>query len=119
MLDSSPELVVAYLGASKAGVVPNVVNGMLKPDEVRAVVADSGARLLVTDPDRWAALGPLRDGLGVRHVLISAATPRHDGARSFDAALAAPADVRDPRPPARGAGQPALHLGHDRAGPRG
>jgi acyl-coenzyme A synthetase/AMP-(fatty) acid ligase len=29
-LDSSPELVVAYLGAIKAGVVPNVVNGMLR-----------------------------------------------------------------------------------------
>src|SRR4051795_8698910 len=49
-LDSSPELVVAYLGAIKAGVVPNVVNGMLTPGEVRAVVADSGARRLITAP---------------------------------------------------------------------
>src|SRR4051812_18956397 len=91
-LDSSPELVVAYLGAIKAGVVPNVVNGMLTPAEVRAVVADSGARLLVTDPDRWEALGPLRSGLGVGHVLVAGAADADEGARSFDAALAVAPD---------------------------
>ena len=57
-LDSSPELVIACLGALKAGVVPNVVNGMLQPDEVRAVVADSraGAR------HRSRSLGGARAG---------------------------------------------------------
>ena len=74
-LDSGPELLVAYLGALKAGAVPNVVNGSLQPEEVRHVVADSGARVLVTDPDRWAALGPVRDGLGVRHVLLTGGEP--------------------------------------------
>jgi long-chain acyl-CoA synthetase len=88
VLDSSPELLIAFLGALKAGVVPNVVNGMLKPDEVRSVVADSGARLLVTDPERWSELGPVRPGLGVRHVLVSGGGDGDDGARSFDAALA-------------------------------
>src|SRR3954447_26703871 len=52
-LDSTPELIVAYLGSVKAGAVPNVVNGLLTPEEVRAVVSDSGAHLLVTDPVRW------------------------------------------------------------------
>jgi long-chain acyl-CoA synthetase len=51
-LESCPELVIAYLGALKAGVVPNVVNGFLRPEEVMHVVADSGAKLLVTDPSR-------------------------------------------------------------------
>jgi long-chain acyl-CoA synthetase len=88
-LDSSPELMIAYLGALKAGVVPNVVNGMLKPEEVRTVVADSGARVLVTDPDRWESLRPVRDGLGVRHVMVSGSDDLDEGARSFDATLAA------------------------------
>src|SRR5512135_237743 len=87
-LDSSPELLVGYLGALKAGAVPNVVNAALKPEEVRHVVADSGARVLIIDPDRWAALGPVRDGLGVRRVLVTGGVPA-DGAHSFDAALAA------------------------------
>ena len=40
-LDSGPELLVGYLGALKAGAVPNVVNAALQPEEVRHVVADS------------------------------------------------------------------------------
>ena len=121
-LDSSPELVIAYLGALKAGVVPNVVNGMLKPDEVRAVVADSGARLLVTDPDRWA---DARAGAGrpraSRRTSWSRATPTaDDGARSFDAALAAGSrPIRD-RSTCRRRPWPACSIPRARpAGPRG
>jgi long-chain acyl-CoA synthetase len=90
-LDSGPELLVGYLGALKAGAVPNVVNAALRPEEVRHVVVDSGARVLITDPDRWAALGPVRDGLGVRHVLLTGGEPA-DGAHFFDAVLAAASD---------------------------
>jgi long-chain acyl-CoA synthetase len=90
VLDSSPELVIACLGAFKAGVVPNVVNGMLQPEEVRTVVADSRARVLVTDPDRWSALGSVRAGLGVdeQHVLITGETAANRGTQSFDRTLA-------------------------------
>jgi long-chain acyl-CoA synthetase len=70
-LESCPELVVAYLGALKAGVVPNVVNGSLRAEEVRPIVADSGAALLVTDPGRHDDLVAVRDGLGVRQVLVT------------------------------------------------
>jgi long-chain acyl-CoA synthetase len=90
-LDSSPELLVGYLGALKAGAVPNIVNAALQPEEVHHVVADSGARVLITDPDRWAALGPVRKGLGVRRVLLTGGEPTA-GAHSFDAVLAAASD---------------------------
>ncbi len=90
-LDTSPELLVGYLGALKAGAVPNVVNAALQPEEVRHVVADSGARVLITDPDRWASLGPVRGGLGVPHVLLTGGEPG-DGAYSFDTVLAAASD---------------------------
>jgi long-chain acyl-CoA synthetase len=93
-LDSSPELIIAFVGALKAGAVPNVVNGMLKPEEVRAVVSDSGARLLVIDPERWEALGPVRPGLGVesRHVLLTGVDALDEGVRSFDKSLASATD---------------------------
>jgi long-chain acyl-CoA synthetase len=90
-LDSGLELLVGYLGALRAGAVPNVVNAALQPEEVRHVVADSGARVLITDPDRWAALGTVRDGLGVRHVLLTGGEPAA-GADSFDVVLAAASD---------------------------
>jgi long-chain acyl-CoA synthetase len=86
-LESGPELLIAVLGAMKAGSVPNVVNAMLSPEEVRHVIADSRALFLVTDPDRWEALGPVRAGLGVRQTLVTGAGPGTD-ARSFDDVLA-------------------------------
>jgi long-chain acyl-CoA synthetase len=85
-LESSTELVTAYLGALKAGAVPNVVNGFLKPEEVRHVVNDSGAKLLVTDPGRWAALEPVRADLVTAHALVTGEGAV--GARRFDEALA-------------------------------
>ena len=94
-LDSGPELAVAYLGALRAGAVPNVVNGSLKPEEVRLVVADSGALVLVVDPTRWADLAPVRDGLGIRHALVTEAADPDAGALPFAATLDAAPDRFD------------------------
>ena len=69
VLESGPELVIAALGAFKAGVVPNIVNAMLRPEEVRTVVADSGAVWLLTDSERQKSFESLREGLGVRRIL--------------------------------------------------
>ena len=91
-LDGGPELVVAYLGAMKAGAVPNVVNGSLKPEEVRLVVADSGALALVVDPARWADLAPVRAGLGIRHALVTESAEPDGGALPLDAILSAAPD---------------------------
>ncbi len=68
--------------------MPNVVNGSLQPEEVQHIVADSDARVLVTDPERWAALGSMREGLGVRHVLLTGEGGTVEGTRPFVAALA-------------------------------
>ena len=70
LLESGPELVIAVLGAFKAGVVPNVVNAMLRPEEVRVIVADSGAVWLLTDSERSKGLEPVREALGVRKTVL-------------------------------------------------
>ncbi|SIO06913.1 long-chain acyl-CoA synthetase [Singulisphaera sp. GP187] len=91
-LESCPELIIAYFGALKAGVVPNVVNASLKPEEVRLVVSDSKAILLLTDPTRWESLEPVRTGLGTRLTLVTGHVAEHEAEdpelKSFDAALA-------------------------------
>ena len=63
-LESCPELMIAYLGSLKAGGVPNVVNGFLKPEEVRNIVRDSGAQILLTDPGRRGSLRTWRGSWG-------------------------------------------------------
>lgn len=71
LLESGPELLIAALGAFKAGVIPNIVNAMLRPEEVRVIVADSGAVWLLTDAERQQALESVRDGLGVDRIVVA------------------------------------------------
>jgi len=86
-LESVPELVIAYLGALKAGAVPNVVNAFLKPSEVRVVVADSQAVLMVTDQERWLSLEGMHASLGIREVFVTGVEQPSDGALSLDVCL--------------------------------
>ncbi len=95
-LESCTELVVAYVGCLAAGVVPNVVNGFLMPEEVCHVVADSGARLLVTDPGRLDALGPLADALGIERALVTGWTSDVGDDLAFDRFLEGQAETYEP-----------------------
>lgn len=94
-LESGPELLIAYLGALKCGAVPNVVNAMLKPEEVRNVVVDSEARLLITDPARWDEIATVRDELGTHAVLMTGDDTPPAGTSSFEAALVEASDEFD------------------------
>ena len=58
-----------FLGALKAGVVPVPSSTLLTREEVVHLLRDSGAAVLVTDPESLAALGD--DVADVRHVLIT------------------------------------------------
>jgi acyl-CoA ligase (AMP-forming) (exosortase A-associated) len=55
-LDKRIETVVAIFGASAAGAVFVPVNPLLRARQVGAILADSGARVLVTSAERFAAL---------------------------------------------------------------
>lgn len=70
LLESGPELVIAALGAFKAGIVPNIVNAMLRPEEVRPIVADSGAVWLLTDSERLSNLKSVIEGLEIQRTLV-------------------------------------------------
>ena len=75
-LEKRFETVIASFGAAAAGAVFVPLNPLLKPAQVAYVLHDSGARVLVTSPERLALLA-LVDGGALRHIVVtdSAAPP--------------------------------------------
>ncbi len=58
LLDDSPELVAAYLGAIRAGAVAVAINTRSTPDDLQYYIEDSDARLVLIEPayrDRFQA----------------------------------------------------------------
>src|SRR5215210_1841351 len=56
------EWLVAYYAIAKAGAVVNPISSMLTPEEVRYVVADSGARVVVASIEKGV---PVLDLVGI------------------------------------------------------
>lgn len=79
-LDKRRETVVAMLAASVAGLVFVPVNPVLRPLQVGHVIADSGARVLVTTEQRWTAHVGEAGALGdLAHVvLVGSNSPSSD-----------------------------------------
>ena len=62
--------VVAYYAIAKIGAVANPISAMLTTDEVRYVVNDSGARVVVTSSDKGRPLLDLVGSGELSHVVI-------------------------------------------------
>ena len=91
-LDDTPTYPAAVFGALRAGLVPLLINTLTPPDLLQFYLADSGARLAVTDAgfaDRFTATACA--GTGLETILVSnGGAPSGLGApaRSADALLA-------------------------------
>lgn len=120
LMGNGVEFAEALMGATAAGAIPVPVNFRLVAGEVAALVADCGAAALVVDAERAALAGELRGAAGG---VDAAATPgclvvglqdasatkvAGQGARGYEAALAA-AGTSGGREPAR-PGDPAVIL---------
>ena len=76
------EWIVAYYAIVKTGAVVNPISSMLTAEEVRYVVKDSGARVVLTSPEKGLPLLPLVDIQELAHVVLwGQGTPA--GATSF------------------------------------
>ncbi|MBU1742445.1 MAG: long-chain fatty acid--CoA ligase, partial [Proteobacteria bacterium] len=51
-LPSLPELIIAYLGTVRAGLTVNVVNAMLRKQEVAYILNDCASRAVIVDAGR-------------------------------------------------------------------
>ncbi|MGR3793273.1 malonate--CoA ligase [Vannielia sp. SX4] len=77
-IEKSPEALALYAAAVQAGVIFLPLNTGYTADEVSYFVENSGAKLLVCDPARAEALGPVANGAGATLLTLGA-----DGAGSF------------------------------------
>lgn len=84
-LEKRPETVIALFGAARAGCVFVPINPILKAEQAGYIVADCNVRLLVTSPERWAALSRMPELCAdLCHVVLvaapgSAPMPAEDG----------------------------------------
>jgi acyl-CoA ligase (AMP-forming) (exosortase A-associated) len=73
------ETVTALFGTSAGDGVFVPINPLLRPKQVGYILRDCGARVLVTSPERLAALrGELQECKSVEHVVLVGQTPAED-----------------------------------------
>ena len=92
-LGNTPDFPVAYFGVLRAGLVAVPVNPGYTAPELRGVLDDSGAKVLVTTPAGAEVLAGHRGEAGPEQLVV--AGPQHlvdevAGARSLESLLAAP-----------------------------
>jgi long-chain acyl-CoA synthetase len=85
--------IVCYLGAIRAGAVALPVNVRLKADEMRFILADAGAKVVVAHSSVWSVVKQARTGLGCAEHVIGV---EEEGVTPIEAALSASGDVPTP-----------------------
>jgi long-chain acyl-CoA synthetase len=86
-LPSLPELIIAYLGTVRAGLTVNVINAMLKEQEVAHILKDCRSRAVLADSTRLPMIESLRPELEDLEVLIPLKGRVRPGEDSFEAIL--------------------------------
>ena len=77
MLGNSPEHVFAWLGAMKAGMVAVPLSTDLSPDELKLILDDCRATLLITSKEHWAAVSSIAPHLkGLQAVVMVGEAPK-------------------------------------------
>lgn len=81
-LDKRLETVTALFGASAGGGVFVPVNPLLRPKQVGYILRDCDVRVLVTSPERLAALrSELEESKSVEHVVLAGYDPASDAVK--------------------------------------
>jgi long-chain acyl-CoA synthetase len=70
-LPSLPELIIAYLGTVRAGLTVNVVNAMLREQEVSYILKDCDTRTVLVDGSRLAIIeNVLMEATAIRDIVV-------------------------------------------------
>lgn len=57
---SRPETIIGHLAAYKLGAIVATISQLYGPDTLKHILADSGARVIVTQDEVWARMRPIR-----------------------------------------------------------
>jgi benzoate-CoA ligase family protein len=88
LLPTRPEFVTTFFGAIKIGAVPAPISFAVTPREQAFLLADSGARAIVTTSALWGALRERRTEFPfLRQALIVGGGQPHPGEQSFEAVV--------------------------------
>jgi len=86
-LPSLPELIIGYLGTVRAGLTVNVVNAMLKEQEVAYILKDCSTRAVLVDDKRLSIVEAIRSEVeSLREVIVLGKTSGDDQI-SYDSML--------------------------------
>jgi long-chain acyl-CoA synthetase len=86
-LPSLPELIMGYLGAVRAGLTVNVVNAMLKEQEVVYILKDCATRAVLVDSKRLPIIEAVRPVIKSLGQVIVLGDPGRDDYTRFDSVL--------------------------------
>jgi acetyl-CoA synthetase len=92
LLSQGHETGVAHLAAYRAGLITVPLFVLFGPDALEYRLADSGARVIVTDEANWPKVAVIRDRLPDLQAAIVVAGRGVDGTLDFEAALATASD---------------------------
>jgi long-chain acyl-CoA synthetase len=86
-LPSLPELIIAYLGTVRAGLTVNVVNAMLREQEITYILNDCETRAVMVDGSRLDIIeNALMDVTSIKEIIALGVDPK-TGYLSFDGLL--------------------------------
>jgi len=100
-LPSLPELIMAYLGTVRAGLTVNVVNAMLRKQEVAYILKDCASRAVIVDKSREPIVEEVKGDLGNLDTKIVLNGEPQGWGTTFEAVMAAGSDQFD-LPPTKG-----------------
>src|SRR5207244_8727658 len=92
LLSQGHETAVAHLAAYRAGIVAVPLFVLFGPDALEYRLADSGARILITDEANWPKVAEIRDRLPELRAAIVVDGRGVDGTLDSEAALADASD---------------------------
>lgn len=96
-LPSLPELIIGYLGTVRAGLVVNVVNAMLKEQEVAYILKDCSSRAILVDETRLPIIESIRPEVPSLSMVIQLQKSGKSDYPGFDAILREPSPrLEDP-----------------------
>jgi len=100
-LPSLPELIISYLGTVRAGLTVNVVNAMLRKQEVAYILKDCASRAVIVDTSREPILEEVKGELDNLDTKIVLGGEPQGWGTTFEAVMAAGTDEFEV-PPTKG-----------------